>query len=107
MSMEWDLSRYRDTYHERVEELVEAKARGEDIVVQRDRQEPEGVIDLMEALRASVEAQKSRTGAGPAGALESLRKDELYERAAAAGISGRSKMTKSELVEALRKKPAA
>ena len=47
-----------------------------------------------------------RTGAAPSGAsvgeLETLTKNELYERARAANIPGRSQMTKAELVRALR-----
>ncbi len=34
--------------------------------------------------------------------LEEMTKDELYERAQAAGVPGRSEMTKEQLVEALR-----
>jgi hypothetical protein len=35
--------------------------------------------------------------------LETLTKEELYERARAAGISGRSEMTKEQLIDALRR----
>lgn len=39
---------------------------------------------------------------GAAGDLDDLTRDELYERAKEAGISGRSSMTKQQLAEALR-----
>jgi hypothetical protein len=39
---------------------------------------------------------------GKAAAYEDRTKDELYEQAKKVGISGRSKMTKKELIEALR-----
>jgi hypothetical protein len=62
----------------------------------------------LEALRASVErrsrggtARRSSRGDG-GNRLARLSKDELDERARKAKISGRSKMTKDELVEALK-----
>jgi DNA end-binding protein Ku len=58
MATDWDPSRYRDTYRERVMELIGSKATGEEPVV---AEEPVGpaVPDLMAALRASVEAARS------------------------------------------------
>lgn len=96
----WDHEQYRDTYTDRVMALVEAKAEGEEVVVPEGR-EPADVTDLMEALRRSVE--QTTRGRQPAAAepLEDLTKDELYDRAAAADVEGRSSMTKAELVEAL------
>ena len=57
-------------------------------------------IDLFEALRQSVERSKRTRGAG--GSLDRLTKGELEKRAKAAGIEGRSRMSKDELVAALR-----
>ena len=65
--------------------------------------EEEAPTDLLTALRESVE--RSRGGgkrAGRNGNLGDLSKQELDKRAKAAGIEGRSKMTKAELVRALR-----
>ncbi|MGH3666097.1 MAG: Ku protein [Egibacteraceae bacterium] len=112
MTTEWDASRYRDTYHERVLDLIERKARGEEVVVDTEHAETAEVVDLMEALRASVEQSQQRTSAGAAamtthgaaGLLEGLSRDELYERAADADVSGRSKMSKDELAAALQHK---
>ncbi len=109
LSTDWEPKKYHDTYTERVLELIERKARGEDVVVEKEERTPE-VADLMEALRASVEASKS--GKRPTAAkredpaakgedLHDLSKDELYERAGKAEIPGRSKMSKEELIEAL------
>jgi len=105
LSAEWDPGKYEDTYRDRVLELIKRKAEGEDIVVE-EREETPQVADLMEALRASVEASKSgggKVGGSSAGGddLGSLSKDELYERAGEADIPGRSKMTKDELIGAL------
>jgi DNA end-binding protein Ku len=116
LATEWDPTKYEDTYRERVEELLAAKAKGEDVVVADEVETPQ-VADLMEALKASVEASKKGTVARPGttsddtddtadgakgdGDLAKLSKDELYERATAADVPGRSKMTKDQLVDAL------
>ncbi|HEX9235033.1 MAG TPA: Ku protein [Actinomycetota bacterium] len=55
----WEPERYRDTYRERVLELIEAKARGEELVIEAPPSPP-AVPDLMAALRASVEAARQR-----------------------------------------------
>jgi DNA end-binding protein Ku len=49
----------------------------------------------MAALEASMARARGES-------LEDLSRDELYERAADADVPGRSKMSKDELVEALR-----
>jgi DNA end-binding protein Ku len=113
MTDDWDPAAFRDTYREAVLDLIERKAEGEQIAVERAA-EPEPVEDLMAALRASVEASRQRRGGngaggsgamarndGQAGRLGELSKEELYDRASEAGIPGRSKMKKDELVEAL------
>ncbi len=59
--------KYRDTYREEVLALVERKAQGEQIAVQRAAEEPEAPVpDLMAALKASLDAVKARDGDGGA-----------------------------------------
>jgi DNA end-binding protein Ku len=58
LSTEWDPAKYSDTYRERVIDLIERKAAGEEIAVQPEA-EPEAVPDLMAALEASLAAVKS------------------------------------------------
>jgi DNA end-binding protein Ku len=53
----WDPKRYKDTYRERLLAIIEAKAKGEEVHAERVR-EPEQPEDLMEALRASLEATR-------------------------------------------------
>jgi DNA end-binding protein Ku len=53
---EFDPTKYRDEYRERVLDLIERKAQGEDISVQPDVEEPTEVPDLMAALEASLAA---------------------------------------------------
>ena len=67
LGMAWDPGRYRDTYRERVLELLRARAEAEGVVVTEapaaEASAPE-VPDLMAALRASVEAAKERRAEG-------------------------------------------
>jgi len=99
LSTTWDPSAYEDTYHQQVMELIERKARGEDLVVE-DEPEPAPVLDLMKALEASVEkARGSRRSRGDGSGERSM--DELYEEAQRKDIAGRSKMNKQELIDAL------
>jgi DNA end-binding protein Ku len=61
----FDPDRYRDTYREEVLALVERKAQGEHIAVQPVAEEAEEPVpDLMSALKASLDAVRSREGNG-------------------------------------------
>ena len=100
----FDPSEYRDTYRDALCEIIKAKRKGEEVRVEAEP-EPEAPTDLMEALRASVEAargRRSRTRRNGRDGLEGKSKEELYELAKQADIAGRSDMSKEELVEALR-----
>ncbi|MDQ3936593.1 MAG: Ku protein [Actinomycetota bacterium] len=54
----FDPSKYHDTYRERVLEMIEAKAEGQEIAVQPAEEEAAPVPDLMAALEASLAAAK-------------------------------------------------
>jgi DNA end-binding protein Ku len=56
LSAEWDPERYKDTYRERVIELVRAKADGREIVESQTAEPAARVDDLMAALEASLAA---------------------------------------------------
>jgi DNA end-binding protein Ku len=56
LSNAFDPDKYRDEYRERVLELIERKASGEEIAVQPVAEEPEAAPDLMAALEASIAA---------------------------------------------------
>ncbi|GAB2934085.1 non-homologous end joining protein Ku [Streptomyces mayteni] len=116
LSMKWHPEEFHDTYQERVLELVEAKRTGATIEKGAPPPRSTNVIDLMDALQASVDSAKGRRGAtGERGGgakrgkrgkrgkneLEGLSKSELYERAARATIPGRSSMNREELIRAL------
>lgn len=125
MAGEWEPERYHDTYRERVEDLVERKRAGEEVVLETHRAEPTKVVDLMAALQASVDAARGRAGgksaptkkaaaaqghgerttgsgrSGKAASLSQLSKAELYDRASQLDVPGRSKMSREELEEAV------
>jgi len=53
-----------DVSREAVEELAQRKLDGQEIVSPADAEQPAGVVDLMEALKASVEATKEKRKVG-------------------------------------------
>lgn len=63
MSGDFDPSQFRDEYREALEKVIEAKVAGREVVAPKVEQPSAGsVVDLMAALRASVEAAKSKDG---------------------------------------------
>jgi DNA end-binding protein Ku len=58
MESEWDPNRYHDTHRQKVEALIEDKRQGNEIVEGTPVQ-PAKVVDLMEALSASIKSAKS------------------------------------------------
>jgi DNA end-binding protein Ku len=61
LAADWKPSKYKDTYTDALMAVIKRKQKGEDVHVAPERDEEEAPPDLMEALRASVEAaQKSR-----------------------------------------------
>jgi DNA end-binding protein Ku len=65
LSGEFEPQKYHDEYRERVLEMIERKAQGEEIAVQPAAEEPEKVPDLMAALEASIKAVKDEGDAKP------------------------------------------
>jgi DNA end-binding protein Ku len=59
LSADFDPSKYKDEYRERVLKLIERKAAGEEIAVQPEAEEPAAAPDLMAALEASLAAIKA------------------------------------------------
>ncbi len=62
LSSDFEPTKYRDEYRDKVLELVERKAEGEEIAIQPEAAEPTKVPDLMAALEASLAAVKDDTG---------------------------------------------
>jgi DNA end-binding protein Ku len=64
MAADWDPEQYRDTYRERLEALIDQKRAGETVSVEPPEPQAAPVIDLLQALEASVRAARgSRVGA--------------------------------------------
>ena len=119
MTTAWQPESYRDTYRERVEELIDQKRRGTVVVSEGQRAEPSPVVDLLAALQASVSAARERSGTPESteaprrhsqrGRTDHAREPatttgmagtsraELVRQAADLGIAGRSRMTRQEL----------
>ena len=62
LSSEFDPTRYRDEYRDKVLDLIERKAQGEVIAVQPEAPKAEKVPDLMAALEASLAAVRDDEG---------------------------------------------
>lgn len=60
----FDPERYHDDYKEALMKIVDAKIQGEETVTAPETEAPAKVMDLMEALRASVDAAKQARGGG-------------------------------------------
>jgi len=78
---EWDPSKYKDTYRDELARIIEAKRKGKD-VHRAPEPEEERPVDLLEALRASVEAAKGREA--PAKKKASARKPAARKKTKAA-----------------------
>jgi DNA end-binding protein Ku len=59
----FDPKQYQDTYRQAVEEMIEKKVKGEEMV-QVPEKRPERVVDLMEALKASLEQSEGKKKGG-------------------------------------------
>ncbi len=69
LSAEFEPSEFADEYRAKLEELVQAKVEGQEVTVAaQPEEELTKVVDLMEALKASVEEAKNRRGSDGSGA---------------------------------------
>ena len=86
LSSDFEPSKYHDEYREKVLELIERKADGEEIAIQPQEEEPEKVPDLMAALEASLaavkdpEAGKSSKSDGKSNGRQERREEVLLAR---------------------------
>ena len=90
---DFEPGKYRDTYRERVMDLVDRKAAGEEIAVQPAAEEPAKVPDLMAALEASVNAVKQHgdgDGDGAGAARSGRQSGRRRAKASSRGSRGSS-----------------
>ena len=86
LSSEFDPTSYHDEYREKVLELIEKKASGEEIAVQPEAPEPAKVPDLMAALEASLAAvkePKKKASSASNGSKSSSKKSSSKEKSKA------------------------
>jgi DNA end-binding protein Ku len=57
LTTEWDPKRYKDTYRAEVEKILRAKAKGRTITLEEPEETDAGVLDLVAALQASLDAK--------------------------------------------------
>jgi DNA end-binding protein Ku len=89
LSVPFDPTSYRDEYRERVLDLIDRKAAGEEVAIQPAPAAPAPVPDLMAALEASVAAV--RGNGGPADAPAPARKRRAKAPAGSASARARAK----------------
>ena len=123
MTTSFEPERYPDEYRQRVLEYLEAKAEGEQVEISTQKPEVGEVIDLMAALERSLDRARQGGGEEESGGQEGaepaaeatapatasshdrydeMTREQLYDLAQERDISGRSSMSKAELVAALR-----
>ena len=85
---DFDFSTYKDTYQDKVRELIESKVEGRQIVAPESEEEEPEVINLMDALQASVRQRKPRESAA-------ARRTAASTRRGAAASSRRNTRTRS------------
>jgi DNA end-binding protein Ku len=65
LSTSWDPNKYKDTYQDELKRRIRAKERGKEITVSEPEREETKVVDLMEALEASLANAKKRPAKKP------------------------------------------
>ena len=92
----WNPEQFKDGYREALMEVVEKKAAGEEIEAPPEAA-PARVVDLMEALKASVEAAKSRTPSSSGGsAKRSTSKRSSAKKSAAKSTAKKTTATRKK-----------
>jgi DNA end-binding protein Ku len=111
MAGTWRPDDYRDTYTDRVKELISAKKKGEEVTVAEAAPEATNVVDLMSALQASVEAAKQgrpsrrpSTGARKAPAREPAERPSTRAKATKSAAKPPAKATTKRTTTAPAKK---
>ena len=121
MSTHWEPEQYHDTYRERVEQLIEDKRHGHEVVTEAEPPEPTEMSDLLQALQRSVDAAREGSSGNAASSTggrgrkrrsgrtagrgrngdAAATKTQLLRRARELGVPGRSSMSRDELADAV------
>jgi DNA end-binding protein Ku len=118
LTTEWDPTRYKNTYRDRIEDLIERKREGKAVVFESETPKS-NVVDLMAALEASISRTGRVTARAPEAAEERVAaraatttrhevrvalpptKADLLREAKERGLKVSSKLTKAELEQLL------
>ena len=113
MAGDFDPEQYTDNYREALQEVIEAKIEGREVVEPEEAQPTAGkVVDLMSALRASVEAAKrgrgeAASGSGSSAAKASVKATKTPAKKAPAKKAAAKAPAKKAAAKAPAKKAAA
>jgi DNA end-binding protein Ku len=99
MESEWEPERYHDTHRAKVEALIEEKAQGKTIAVAKEAPAATKVVDLMEALSASIKAKSGAPSRPPRSKAATA-----AAKPAGAKVTPPKKVTKAPAVKAARRK---
>jgi DNA end-binding protein Ku len=88
LSSDFEPEKYRDEYRDRVLDLIERKAQGEEIVIEAPEEKPKEVPDLMAALEASIAGAKRQGGTAAKG--DGGAKKKRAKASSSNGSKGRS-----------------
>jgi DNA end-binding protein Ku len=91
LSSDFDPAKFKDEYRERVLDLIERKASGEEIAVQPQAEEEAPVPDLMAALEASLAEVRSGDSDEPAPAKKPAKKTPAKRSSSSKSTSKRTK----------------
>jgi DNA end-binding protein Ku len=95
MAGDFDPAQYEDAYREALQQLIEAKIEGKQIVAPQPEEEVQAAADLLSALRASVEAaKKGRPGdaaKGDSGAKKTAETKETRQAERRKGAKAKTK----------------
>ena len=87
LSGPWKPSDYRDTYTDRVNDLIEAKRRKKDFQPADEPPAATNVTDLAQALRASLDAAKKSSGKRSTAGKPTTKKPAAAKRPARKGAA--------------------
>ena len=90
---EFDYGSYEDSYVAKLKKLIEARVEGKELVSPEGSEEPE-VINLMDALKASVERVKEAEGVKPKPAKKASKKTTAPKMTSAARKTTKKKSRK-------------
>ncbi|MCW2745001.1 MAG: hypothetical protein JWM48_1551 [Mycobacterium sp.] len=107
LTADFDPSEYTDSYREALQQVIDAKVAGREVVTPPGQEEEGGqVLDLLAALRASVAAAAERRGAPPGTAAADAAEEDKPAKRTAKAPAARS-TTKTAAAKAPAKRAAA